>query len=1661
MPEEGEAQKKWKVDSTLECLNCNEIITVGFGGTHSLKEHQRSKRCREEVRKRKEAEEPSKPKGITLFSLGVKKVAGSVMKRKSTTKTASAVDPPKAPTPSTSSSPTPSASTSVPAPTNPPCPEALALIQRLRAARRGLPATVEEVSQETTTIDGPQGLAAVVCCRNALAALPEAEVWENLDPMLNKIMGGDSKQDDLQALVRIGPLGLDGFIEFLEFVVIQRGIKGGLLEGKLTRFISAMEALPGYSAVSGPSVCAAAPLVVDLTRDDEEMLIPAAAPRCPVPVVALPPPLRPRLPCSGYTLAIPDSKTAASGYPLGLHDEYDLPWSVRFWKNTICLHADECIGLTDDGETCACCNALPGNMRLQGIMERMSTGVHKNAPHAYRSFGELREVVRQKTVQLDHMRVGRMNARRRLARKLTALADFKKFIMAAAKGEVNRLDALLRVCMKRRMSPKAMLALLDKALCKVYKPKSFTEAEKLRGLVMLRLGGARVADIAHRSSDSPAVSTLRHHSCTRPIQISPRTPTQEEIRANIQASVPDVNNSPNKETHLGKGSRISLIDAVDAVDVAGDGYSIMVDEIKTELRVRWDEQTNMIVGVGREDADKLELEFSSIAEVEALWEAVRTEHIHLASEATVAAIGHIPSSPHSRMSACPILVSGTCKREDAVTHSRLLQTIIDACRAESVKLAGRLYSLASDGETRRGAALVMLTMKKKLTAESNIYRYVGLLKLMNSWVGDDDITADKDWKHVFKRLRNLLLRLLGVHIFGVSISTQSLREHLTSTKTCTETQADAYTDPNDKQDVPLAFNFLKRVWEIPPPSDNDEPTVYVSRVAIRRFGLFLRYLLAPYITPTMSLHEQLVSLSAAAHLALLMYVDAGPGNDFMPKTLYQDIQIMIKNVYYSVAKAKVDKPGGNFYIISLGTDRLEQLFGIYRTMIGSDANVDILQLALRIANVAEVGKIMVKYPEWDVCPRRLKTPSLNASAELSSKIDHLNPASWLGDTSLAPVQPLTAWNEGRRLIEQEFSDLGAVACFERVEATPDADMMFPWGNSRIPTEVPVPESPEEENSDEKPTDQPTLIPAPSMDLDLEEYVSENLPPATTASAAKVNPHILVEGKPVFKPAVLCLFFQTLNSSGSTDRLKRVAGLTRFPIPEKDIISTTSALGDERLVVNDPAFTVVRCNGRIFLALMQVNLIMFRSKSVGSIAERKLHEDSVELKGQLMILREHSTPIALDDNADNDDENSELYDWRWSGALDKNFKTLGRFAQIVDATVSTAVIGQPTYFFRTPELSAIAASLYAQVIPDDRQLLPSIPQTDTFPYRVASGRAAFLCETESADTQLERDGNCCPRCGPRHPWNRKSGPRVLEHVGAHILFDPSLDKTAELCGMCGNNVTLSGCVFFLRKPKGSGTSIQVHHKRSRCTNYVKFSYQPANVSVACPLCPDDKPAVWKYSIEAHIRLHHNLNTPSARDLINSCVLTVSENAGMLGKWTTRYKHTRLSKKSKPSQLLVSDAHSAAAATSYDDDDVDTSSVNRSGGEDDDTSTDTDIDTEPGANVNDIPNDDGYQLLCDDEENAAGPSGSGDHNDGDDENIFTLEGRPTRSGRIRRARDMSDIHACYCMDTVMQAEIDANIAVRCTGRGLPYEMCDDHRLYIKMALRGLSGEQPQAF
>jgi hypothetical protein len=121
----------------------------------------------------------------------------------------------------------------------------------------------------------------------------------------------------------------------------------------------------------------------------------------------------------------------------------------------------------------------------------------------------------------------------------------------------------------------------------------------------------------------------------------------------------------------------------------------------------------------------------------------------------------------------------------------------------------------------------------------------------------------------------------------------------------------------------------------------------------------------PYVCIDQNLNKQLIHLSAAAHLAFLLYRHNLASTRFMPRQSYLNIVLMIKNIFFCVAKTKIDNPGADFYLVLLGTDQLETFFSLICTAVGTDANVDMLQLGSHASGLTEVIAILAEHPEWD------------------------------------------------------------------------------------------------------------------------------------------------------------------------------------------------------------------------------------------------------------------------------------------------------------------------------------------------------------------------------------------------------------------------------------------------------------------------------------------------------------------------------------------------------------------------------------------------------------------------------------------------------------------------------------------------------------------------
>lgn len=134
----------------------------------------------------------------------------------------------------------------------------------------------------------------------------------------------------------------------------------------------------------------------------------------------------------------------------------------------------------------------------------------------------------------------------------------------------------------------------------------------MRGLLLWKLGGNRIAQIAHRALGLPGVTTLRNRSLMPPILPSPGAPSVLEIQKNIDAcfeSMTEVLHTHNVVHHI-----------------------LMLDEIATEKRIRWDHMTNSFLGVCREHAKNVGLEFNSENDLEELFRSLDDGEVHYAAE---------------------------------------------------------------------------------------------------------------------------------------------------------------------------------------------------------------------------------------------------------------------------------------------------------------------------------------------------------------------------------------------------------------------------------------------------------------------------------------------------------------------------------------------------------------------------------------------------------------------------------------------------------------------------------------------------------------------------------------------------------------------------------------------------------------------------------------------------------------------------------------------------------------------------------------------------------------------------------------------------------------------------------------------------------------------
>ena len=536
------------------------------------------------------------------------------------------------------------------------------------------------------------------------------------------------------------------------------------------------------------------------------------------------------------------------------------------------------------------------------------------------------------------------------------------------------------------------------------------------------------------------------------------------------------------------------------------------------------------------------------------------------AQATVAALSVLSEDPYE-YSAHPILLSGTCKKETSVEHARLIQTVLTAAENQSWHDAAFYHTvcIASDGEAKCGNALVHLTMCRNLDENSPIYEHVRQLHFMNLLVGHDDVMADKDLKHVFKRQQNLIMCNKGIFIQRFCIAPSILRNHL-QLNGVSSVRLRSLLNPNDWQDVILGYSLLKEIRSLPPLSKSEDtsPSFLQACKALYVYGQFACNLIMLYICVDLNLDEQLIQLSTAVHLALYLFSDNSVHTKFMPTQSYINIMIMVKNMYFCVAKIKVDNLSGKQFIIQLGTDRLETFFGLVQTAVGPNNNVDMIQLGSCASGLTEVAVILAHHPGWDRSPRCLQLPVISRdSGVITSKADHINPTSWRGNVDVSTINLQTYWILGCQKAVELVPEAGLA--LELLDSMSGVNILSPFGeilvgthdadNEYDCTELASTHTNIEHDWEEKDaldTSTGERVAAPfTYEVNMEDAIADDILQNT-----RINSEVAIEGLKTTKAKALRHRMMYQTNWSSTDWLKRVQEIPCFnTIPSSEPVPT--------------------------------------------------------------------------------------------------------------------------------------------------------------------------------------------------------------------------------------------------------------------------------------------------------------------------------------------------------------------------------------------------------------------------------------------------------------------------------------------------------------------------
>ena len=791
-----------------------------------------------------------------------------------------------------------------------------------------------------------------------------------------------------------------------------------------------------------------------------------------------------------------------------------------------------------------------------------------------------------------------------------------------------------------------------------------------------------------------------------------------------------------------------------------------------------------------------------------LKEDVDNDIIHMPKECMVMSTASNSLQPNVQ----PVLIWPTCSKNEVHIQANVIRGISDQFKT---KTGAPLLCWSTDGDSTRRQIFDHL-MNNKLENTSPIYAIISKLRFIDLNVGKYEETVDFDGKHLAKRWRNYFIGSKSQ--FGESfIYRRDLKKILKLSPIKPKHSIKELINPRDKQNVALATEFLFTLSQgLRQPELKTKVSIRIANMAddLKHYADVLDGILCLYATVEDSISQQLEKISTASFKLLCLYRKLN--GKVIPTQLYHDLMCTFENCFYAAAKFQVHHPDLPLWLMLLGTDVLERLFGNMRQK--NKSGFDALDMIYMSRSMAMVSAILDSHPDWVTSGSKLMTRLC---------LDYSKPSNWdITKLTLQDVDIPALWERGRQNAQMAFLEERKCDFFDMNNKK--VTLLMPDGKRKVGLQPLVGDILEEESDNEEYADSDPEsegetnvsvtreeandvscendADAEDGEADEDDVTIEDEKDTPTSSIIdyvappgpqKYDNQILIEGEYFFKASVVRQTFDS--SSGSNDRLKRVKGMSKY----KDDKENESLHLDNVAMIGDPL--LVRKTIAIIIDMKYCN------KKLTVLDGEKLRQDNVILTVRPIELTVHN----------------EHFVWTGEFKGGKRMKVAGSECNMLEPDLLT-IDGKSCFAF-------------------DRSFIADMQTQELLQGRSDEEPPAKKKKGNQANQDVVKKE--CAFCGCAFDWSK-----LRIHVGKHIINGDI--KGENVCGYCGGT-----CYTALeRSTKTKGNWL--YKPNSRCKLFWAMFRKPgastptapcSNFVEHCKVCGE---SVWFYNMGCHYSANHS-------------------------------------------------------------------------------------------------------------------------------------------------------------------------------------------------------------